>query len=187
MVMSLQKHIDELVQKNRASEHMVKKLQQDLLDEKERASDAVTRIRSAAQKEREEWKEGCDSLLGAHRIVHLRTQIELNKAQTELVKEKEELRKEQMNVLIRDHRLTLFLVKETQLEAKIADLEDELEESSERYEQDKAEYMVLHEESATSLNDHLSTEASKRKEALLRLKSLEEELKKSKVSGLLYY
>ena len=92
-----------------------------------------------------------------------------------------------MNILIRDHRLTLFLVKETQLEAKIADLEDELEEASERYEQDKAEYMVLHEESATSLNDHLSTEASKRKEALLRLKSLEEELKKSKVSGLLYY
>lgn len=181
MVTSLQKHIDELVQKNRASEHAIKKLQQELSDEKDRGMDAVNKIRLAAQKEREEWKEGCDSLLGVHRIVHLRTQIELNKAQTEQIKEREELRKEQLNVLVRDHRLTLFWVKESQLEAKVAELEDSLEEATEQYEQDAAEYVAYHEKTVAALNAQLKAETSRSNGAQAKLKLTSEQLEEAKV------
>ena len=127
MAASQQAHIDDLVQKNRASEVLIKRLQQDLEREKERSLDVAAKLKAAASEERREWKDGCDSLLAAHRIVHLRTRVELERERSAILKERDGIRKERLAVLQRDYRLTLFQARESQLERDVAELEAELE------------------------------------------------------------
>ncbi|KAL5525806.1 hypothetical protein ACEPAG_7143 [Sanghuangporus baumii] len=151
MAASLQAHIDELVQKNRTCEHTIKRLHQTLADEKERGVEAVTRMKAEMQQEREEWREGCDSLLASHRIVHIRTRIELDKERLNSLLEKEDDRRERINILHRDYRLTLFQAKESELEGKVGALEDALEELTEEHEEDAKEYMAKIESSEKDL------------------------------------
>lgn len=183
MIASLQAHIDELVQKNRAAEHVQKRLQQSLQDEKERAIDAMNRLKSALQQEREEWQEGCDSLLASHRIVHLRTRNELDKEKLNVVREKEENRKERIMVLHRDYKLTLFQAREMELEARIADLEDALEEVKEdrselawQKEADAIEFDTRYAEATGSLTAKLQKADLRCSEADEKVKTLETEL-----------
>ena len=120
MVASLQSHIDDLVQKNRTFEHTVKKLQQALQEEKERAKHVVVDMKAAGKKEQlilDEWRE---KMLSAHRIHQLLTLVELQKARIDIANYREDLRKEKVNVLDRDYRLTLF-------QAKVFGLEEEIE------------------------------------------------------------
>ena len=107
MAASLQAHIDELVQKNRAHEYTIRRLQQDLQEEKARGIEVVSRLRAVSQEEREEWQEGIDSLLASHRIVHLRTRAELDKERLQVLSEREEGRRDRIAILHRDYRLTL--------------------------------------------------------------------------------
>lgn len=173
MIASLQSHIDELVQKNRASEHTIKRLQQTLTDEEKRAADAVVQMKLAAKKENEEWKEGCDSLLASHRIVHLRTLIELDKERTNLLKERQENRRDRAAILHRDFKLTLFMAQQSDLEGKIADLEDSLEELAEQNEQDAADYVAEKDEALATLRLHLSKSETLRKEAVSKVRVMQ--------------
>lgn len=182
MIASLQAHIDDLVQKSRVAEHTSKRLQQTVQDEKERAHDAMTHLKATFQQEREEWQEGCNSLLASHRIVHLRTRNELDKEKLNLLKEKEENRKERIAVLYRDYKLTLFLAKESELEARIADLEDALEELEEgrqelawQKEADAMEYDTHYSEAMGIMTSNLQRAETLRKEASEKVKMLETE------------
>ncbi|KAL5526591.1 hypothetical protein ACEPAF_8315 [Sanghuangporus sanghuang] len=172
MAASLQAHIDELVQKNRTCEHTIKRFQQMLADEKERGIEAVTRIKAEMQQEREEWREGCDSLLASHRIVHIRTRIELDKERLNSLLEKEDDRRERINTLHRDYRLTLFQAKESELEGKVGTLEDALDQLTEEHEEDAKEYMAKIE----SLEKDLQKAERARMDLCSRLKAKEAEL-----------
>ncbi|KAL5504118.1 hypothetical protein ACEPAH_8191 [Sanghuangporus vaninii] len=172
MAASLQAHIDELVQKNRTCEHTIKRFQQTLADEKERGIEAVTRMKAEIQQEREEWREGCDSLLASHRIVHIRTRIELDKERLNSLLEKEDDRRERINILHRDYRLTLFQAKESELEGKVGALEDALEQLTEEHEEDAKEYMAKIE----SLGKDLQKAERARMDLCSRLKAKEAEL-----------
>ena len=124
MAASLQAHIDELVQKNRTCEHEIRRLKQILADEKERVEEVTEQFKAASAQEREEWWEACGSFLAAHRIVHLRTQNEWEKEIIERAHEIEEGRADRLAIVQRDYKLTLFQARETELEARVAELED---------------------------------------------------------------
>ncbi|THH06435.1 hypothetical protein EW145_g4102 [Phellinidium pouzarii] len=182
MAASLQAHIDELVQKNRTCEHNIRRLQQALQDEKERGIDAVTRLKAVSLQEREEWREGCDSLLASHRIVHLRTRNELDKEKLNVLREKEDNRRERIAVLHRDYKLTLFQAKEGDLEARIADYEDALEELAEQNdeltrqnEEDAKEFEAQYNETVTVLTTNLKEAYALRKETAGLVKALRAE------------
>lgn len=83
-------------------------------------------IKSRWEKERLEWREGCDSLQIAHRVAHLRIAVELEKEKGALIVEREVGRKERLGRLQRDNRLLMFQIEESNKEARVAQLESEL-------------------------------------------------------------
>jgi chromosome segregation ATPase len=185
MVSSLQAHIDQLVQKNKTYEHTIQKLQAAIQDEKEKSLDTASRLKAIAALERETWREGCDSLLATHRIVHLRTNMELEKTRSLVLREKEENRKERLSVLQRDYKLTLFQARELELETRIAELEDLLEEMAEQNENDAVGFVQQHEQDVETLKDRLNKSEAARKEAHANLREVGEDKKRLEVRSLL--
>ena len=181
MVASLQAHIDDLVQKNRTCEYEKRKLQQLLEREKERGEEHARRANSVVQREREEWKEGCDSLLASHRIVHLRTLIELDKTREEVLREKEGGRKERLEVLNRDFRLSLFQAKELELEMKVSALEEALESLVDQHDVEATNYVSKYEGRVIQLQGSLQRAVEDNQEMTSRMASLDAELSKCKV------
>lgn len=151
MAVSQQTHIDDLVQKNRTLDHIAKKLKDELILEQTRSKEAAKAIKAQWQVESAEWREGCDSLQACHRIAHLRTVIELDKERLAVVKEKDVARRERIAILQRDYRITMFQVKESELEGKIADLEDEIEELRLQGEEDANALVMQHQEAVEKL------------------------------------
>ncbi len=96
--------------------------------EKERGEELARRTDSLVQRDREDRNEVYESLMAGHRIVHLTTQIELMKAREQVVKQREESRRERIEVLHRDFKLTLFQARESELERRIAELEEAIDE-----------------------------------------------------------
>ena len=175
MAKSQQAHIDDLVQKNRASEITIRKLQQSIQDEKDRAQEIVGQMKRAAQDEREEWKNGCESLLAGHRLVHLRTRIELDKAREDLTKERESIRKERIAVLQRDFNLVMFQGTEATLRNTISELEDEVEELKERLVENAVSMAARNEQSVTGLNSSIAQLDTQKKRLMDELQALRDE------------
>lgn len=125
---SNQAQIDDLVQRNRTLEHTNKKLSDQLALESARAKDAVADIQKQWQLEQREWREGCDVLQSCHRLVQLRSTAALEKERMGTLRELDALRREKAVRLQRDFRLTLFQIRETELEMRIAEIQDEREE-----------------------------------------------------------
>ena len=175
MAASQQAHIDELVQKNRTYEFTVKKLQKALEEEKDRGNDAIKQLRAASADERAEWREGCDSLLASHRIVHLRTIMELDKERTQILKERQETSKERLAVLERDFKLIVFQAKELDLTNRIADLEDLVETLEEEHAEKLAQTVQEMDEPVANLNARLAKSDASRRQAIEDLASVEKD------------
>ncbi|KDQ59235.1 hypothetical protein JAAARDRAFT_87887, partial [Jaapia argillacea MUCL 33604] len=125
MAASQQAHIDDLVQKNRTLAHTADKLKDQLAREESRSKDALHHIRLKWEAERKEWLEGCETLQACHRIVNLRTTIQLDAERLAVLKEREIVRQERLAKLQRDYRLSLFTAKEAEWESQLLDLEQE--------------------------------------------------------------
>ncbi|EPQ54106.1 hypothetical protein GLOTRDRAFT_10908, partial [Gloeophyllum trabeum ATCC 11539] len=122
---SQQAHIQELVQLNRTLEQTNKRLQQDIAREQARTKEAIQQIQLKWQTERKEWHQGCESVQACHRIVHLRTVLDLERERSQVLEERDLARREKSARLQRDYRLTLFQAKEAELEDEILRLQDE--------------------------------------------------------------
>lgn len=181
MVASLQAHVDDLVQKLRTCEHEKTKLLQELAREKERGTDHARRAHALVQRERGEWADGVDALLAAHRVVHLRTRVALDKERERVLHEREENRKERLNVLGRDYRLTLFQAREFDLELRIEELEDEVAEQAERHALEAQNYVAQYELQVQSLYAELHAAQSAKEDALAQLQTLTKEVYTLKV------
>ncbi|EIW84268.1 hypothetical protein CONPUDRAFT_33782, partial [Coniophora puteana RWD-64-598 SS2] len=127
MATSQQSHIKELVQRNNDLEKTIKKLREDLAIEVARVRDAEISGNDRLQKERKDWRDGCDTLQSCHRLAHLRTASLLEAERLSVLKEREALRRESVALLQRDFRLSLFQQRETELENQIMELQEELE------------------------------------------------------------
>ncbi|KAF7330535.1 NFX1-type zinc finger-containing protein 1 [Mycena venus] len=119
--------IQDLVQRNRTLEHTNKKL----VDEKALDAD---RNKRARQEERALWREGCNRLLSCHHLAHLRLSAKLSKAEAVLLKEMELCRQEKVARLHRDFQITMFRIREGELETKIEELEDALQDAQRGHE-----------------------------------------------------
>ena len=101
MIASQQAHINELVQKTRTLDNIIKDLQEQL-----------TNSRAQWQAEHREWIDGCDSLMACHRIAHLRTNVRLAQERVALAHERDSIRRERIAVIQRDYNLILFKARE---------------------------------------------------------------------------
>lgn len=127
MVASQQGHIENLVQKTRNLEHTIKKLNDELSLEQTRAKDTVNVIKQQWRAEQKEWHVGCDALQACHRIAHLRTACALDDERIAVLKEREIARRERLARIQRDYKITMFQVRETELESQIEDLQADLD------------------------------------------------------------
>jgi hypothetical protein len=132
---SNQAQIDDLVQRNRTLEHTVKKLSDQVALEVTRSKEAAATIHEQWQQEQQEWREGCDVLQSCHRIVQLRNTVELENERMNVLKELDAVRKEKLKRLQRDFRITMFQVREAELERRTLELEDENELMRDEYEE----------------------------------------------------
>ncbi|KAF5367584.1 hypothetical protein D9758_003712 [Tetrapyrgos nigripes] len=129
-------HIDDLVQRNRTLEHTIKKLKEELNLEKSRSKNAINDIHAKWNKDKEEWRDGCDILQTLNRIEQLRLQVQLEKERSSVLHERDATRQERIQVLRRDAVLTTFKINEEELATKIEDLEQELVDANMQHEED---------------------------------------------------
>lgn len=127
MVASQQGHIENLVQKTRNLEHTIKKLNDELSLEQTRAKDTVNVVKQQWRAEQKEWHVGCDALQACHRIAHLKTACALDDERIAVLKEREIARRERLARIQRDYKITMFQVRETELESQIEDLQADLD------------------------------------------------------------
>jgi hypothetical protein len=113
----------------------VKKLSDQVALEVTRSKEVAATIHEQWQQEQQEWREGCDVLQSCHRIVQLRNTVELENERTNVLKELDAVRKEKLKRLQRDFRITMFQVKEAELERRVLELEDENELMRDEYEE----------------------------------------------------
>ena len=69
------------------------------------------------------WREGCNRLLSSHHLAHLRLSAKLSDAEAALLREMELTRQQNVAKLHRDFQITMFRVRESELEAKVAEVE----------------------------------------------------------------
>ena len=132
---SSQAQIDDLVQRNRTLEHTVKKLSDQVALEVSRSKETATTVQGQWQHKQQEWREGCYLLHSCHRIIQLRNTVELESKRMSVLKELDAMRKEKLKRLQRDFRITMFQVKEAELEGRVLELEDQKESMIGQYEE----------------------------------------------------
>jgi len=121
-----QAQIEDLVQRNRTLEHTIKKLVEQVAQEKSRAAEAVSNIQKQWELNKQKWKEAVDDLVASQRIVEKQVEVELEKERTTVIKEMSVTREEKMQRLHRDYKIKLFQIREEELESKIEELEEEI-------------------------------------------------------------
>ncbi|KAI6037725.1 hypothetical protein EDC04DRAFT_2113080 [Pisolithus marmoratus] len=137
MVAAQQAHINELVQKTRSLEKEIDKLTQQLertaaesaafvseRDAWEADRKAWTTERQKWIDERKVWAEGCDTMQACHRIQQYRMACMLGNERVTVLKLQDDARKERLQRLQRDYKITTFQAREADLEVRIAELED---------------------------------------------------------------
>ncbi|TFY70463.1 hypothetical protein EVG20_g2547 [Dentipellis fragilis] len=148
-------HINELVQKTHTLEQKAKRLEDSLQRQAEVHYEQLEQARAEWQAERVQWRDGCESLQVLHRIAHSRTTCLLQDERRALLKERDISRKQRIAVLQRDFQLTMFQAKETELEAKV----DELEESLERSQHEVAQLVMEWRSKFTGVLDEVKEKA----------------------------
>jgi hypothetical protein len=122
---SNQAQIDDLIQRNRTLEHTNKKLSEQLSQEHSRSKDTVLQLQSQWDVNQSHWKQTCENLLGSYRIVQKRIQVELEKERVNTLNEMKITREEKLLRLQRDFKISLFQIREEELERRVEDVEDE--------------------------------------------------------------
>lgn len=179
MAISQQTHIDDLVQKNRTLDHVAKKLKDELLLEQARSREAAKAIKEQWQIESVEWREGCETLQACHRISHLRTHVELERERLAVVKEKDVTRMQIVAKLQRDFRILTFQVRESELERRIEELENTIEDIRAQNEEDVDALVVQYQEAAETLKVRcadLAQEAAQSSRDLAKVQKLRDKI-----------
>ena len=122
---SNQAQIDDLVQRNRTLEHTNKKLSEQLSQEHSRSKDTILQLQSQWEINQSHWKQTCQNLLGSYRIIQKQVQVELEKERMNTLKEMKITRDEKLLRLQRDFKISLFQMKEEELERRVEDVEVE--------------------------------------------------------------
>ncbi|KAJ6576431.1 hypothetical protein DFH09DRAFT_1149322 [Mycena vulgaris] len=129
MAASLNAQIEDLVQRNRTLEHTNKKLVDEMALDADRAKKAAREVQTKWQEDRLLWREGCNRLLSCHHLAHLRLSAKLSTAESALLKEMELCRQEKVARLHRDFQITMFRIREAELDAQVEELEDALQDA----------------------------------------------------------
>lgn len=122
---SNQAQIEDLVQRNRTLEHTNKKLVDEIAREQVRAKEAMLDMTRKWEATQAVWKEGCEDILASYRIVQKQLEVEVEKERSAVIKEMSITREEKLQRVTRDFKITLFQLKEEEMERKIEELEEE--------------------------------------------------------------
>ncbi|KAJ7170686.1 hypothetical protein C8R43DRAFT_980483 [Mycena crocata] len=164
MEASLNAQIEDLVQRNRTLEHTNKKLLDEMALDSDHTKKVAREFKAEHQEDRRLWREGCNRLLSCHHLAHLRLSAKLSSAEASLLKEMELSRQEKVARLHRDFQITMFRIREGELEAKVEELEEALQEAQhghysqfseleERIKAQDEEIGSLNQEKATAENE----------------------------------
>ncbi|KAF7374928.1 putative glycoside hydrolase family 13 protein [Mycena sanguinolenta] len=174
--------IEDLVERNRSLEERNRTLEHTIAKNKKLVDDMAidaNRNKKAIQAEWHEdravWREGCNRLLSCHHLAHLRLSAKLASAESALLKEMELVRQEKVARLHRDFQLTMFRIRENELDAKVEELEDALAAAHHGQESQTAEL----EEQLNSLLEDIDTlneEKAATEKELLKLRESEARL-----------
>ncbi|KAH7884736.1 hypothetical protein F5I97DRAFT_1891611 [Phlebopus sp. FC_14] len=150
MVASQQAHINDLVQRNRALEHTIKKLNEELamsvaeyttLSNERKSWEADRKTWAGDHQkwidERKVWAAGCDTIQACHRIQQYRMACRLQDERVAVMKMQEVARNERLKRLQRDYKITMFQTRESELMSHIEEVGercDQAEEAKTRYE-----------------------------------------------------
>ncbi|KAJ6513299.1 hypothetical protein C8R45DRAFT_341850 [Mycena sanguinolenta] len=152
--------IEDLVQRNRTLEERNRTLEHTIAKNKKHVDDMAIEAnrdkkttQSEWHEERAVWREGCNRLLSCHHLAHLRLSAKLASAESALLKEMDLVRQEKVARLHRDFQLTMFRIRENELDAKVEDLEDALTAAQHGQESQTAEL----EEQLKSLLEEIDT------------------------------
>ncbi|KAK7033087.1 putative glycoside hydrolase family 13 protein [Favolaschia claudopus] len=121
--------IQDLVQRNRTLEHTNKKLVDELALDTDRAKRANRESHAKFDEERVKWREGCNRVVSCYQLAHLRLNAKLSESEYTLLQEMDLSRQEKVARLHRDFQLTMFRIREAELEAKVEELEDMLQDA----------------------------------------------------------
>ncbi|KAG8884251.1 hypothetical protein FRB97_004756 [Tulasnella sp. 331] len=163
-VISLERHIQELVYQNTETERARSKAQERLDQisaELKAARENQLFTKEQWKVERTEWREGCNALQTVHNVSHLRTSLMLDSERLAKFRLSKQLRLQKVNVLIRDQNLQLFKGKERELEWRIESLEyqiaSEQAEAQDRFDLLEAEKKDVIEELEGHLDESLDS------------------------------
>ncbi|KAG6842305.1 hypothetical protein C0991_010593 [Blastosporella zonata] len=186
---SNQAQIDDLVQRNRTLEHTNKKLAEQIALDKAKATEATAEVQRQWKLEQVEWRQGCDVLQSCHRVIQLRNVLQLEQERMNILKEQDVTRKEKILRQQRDFKITMFQMREEELEEKIWELEEEreaiaasIEAGESQQDQRIAEYVTQihaknHELARSDLDkESLQDAITQLRETCARLQANEEEL-----------
>ncbi|KAJ7066958.1 hypothetical protein C8F01DRAFT_1119748 [Mycena amicta] len=129
--------IQDLVQRNRTLEHLNKKSADEnalssenhkraIHDLTEHHKRAVHDLKAQSAQFERTYREGVNRLVSAHQLSHLRLAAKLSEADAAVSKQAELTRQQKLACLHRDFQLTMFRARESDLEVRIEELEDQL-------------------------------------------------------------
>lgn len=122
-----QKHINDLVQQKRTLEQSIQRLKEQVETEKARGADAVTAIQAKWHAERKTWNSQSEGIQALYRLSSHRIMDALGAAKTDILLEQDFTRTEKLLRLTKDNRITMFQIREAELEAQIEELQEERE------------------------------------------------------------
>ncbi|PPR00881.1 hypothetical protein CVT24_000366 [Panaeolus cyanescens] len=120
-----QAQIEDLVQRNMTLNHTIQRLNEQVELERKKCTTAVNDMRDKWLANQKEWKEGCEDLLSSYRIVQKTLEYELAKERSGIYQEMAATREEKLLRLQREYKITLFQMKEEELENKLEDMEED--------------------------------------------------------------
>lgn len=138
---------------NRTSDKMAQELRSEITAEKNRHENILQQIKQQFGVERNEWKEAADSLQSLWRIAYLRAIADLEKERGHVFKMKEELRLARLARLQRDYRIGMFQAREMELEDRVAELQEQLEDMNWSFEEEQKKRLVQKEQLRDSVLD----------------------------------
>lgn len=127
-----QAHINELTEQLRTAEHMSKKLREELAQAQAQMKAERATLQDQRLKEAQAWKAGMELTRTSYQVTQARLLLLLDMEGRNMLSGGDSARKERLARIQRDHNLTLFQQKESELEERVIELQEMLEVERER-------------------------------------------------------
>lgn len=122
-IKELTQQCEDLRQQNAAALQRLHTAEETLRSRQEAATQTMKDVQEEWKSERKQWREGCDNLQRVHRLAHYETKRAMLDTEAKVLDAREAVREEQISVLAREFKLSLFRIKEREILGQVAELQ----------------------------------------------------------------